>query len=94
MRFCAQPNLMGAFATVDGKKKETEQGGRTTDPQLHKINYQSDKGDGPMLFVMTLITTGEIIYVDWNNGSRHESVHYRDYDVCVGVSVSTDCDGL
>jgi hypothetical protein len=49
-----KPGLIGAFCAVDGKKRWAAHGGRTTDRDMHRVNYESNKGHGKMLFIVTV----------------------------------------
>ena len=77
-----RPNLSGALVTGDAKKRGTNVRGRTYDTDLHKLDYDSNKGHGRQFFLCCEIPTGRMCYLDSNFGGRGESYCYQEYDVC------------
>ena len=75
------PNLAGVWCAADVKKRLAHIRGRTFNFQLHKVDYDGNKGHGRHIFIVVCVTNCRIVYLDSNFGARHEAYAYREYDI-------------
>lgn len=76
------PNLAGAWAAIDGKKRLAHLPGRSFDSHKHKQDYESNKGHGRQICIICDIRTGKLVFISANFGARHEAFNYQDYECC------------
>ena len=78
----SQPNLSGAMTVLDGKKLSANFCGRSYDRDLHKRDYEDNKGHGRHFLLACSPVNGQMQYLDANFGNRHEAYNYPEYDLC------------